>query len=89
MVTDGTGVIDIRKGWPCKSILEVCCRRPQGSTARPSTTTAPGGSSTALPGFTPKCGTLNPNGINARILGFQVGAAGFTYVDVFNRRSTL
>ncbi|CAG7717306.1 unnamed protein product [Allacma fusca] len=82
VVSDGSGVIDIRLGWPCTSILQVCCRtpRPIPSTVAPVPgvpTVAPVTTSTAIPGFTPRCGTLNPNGINARILGFKDNEAQF------------
>ena len=76
-MNDGnTGVIDISHGWPCHSILQVCCRHPRPiPTTTPQVTTVPAVTSTAIPGFNPRCGTLNPNGINARILGFKVKTA--------------
>lgn len=60
-------LIDIRHGWGCNSVLEVCCRNPRPTpppTPAPEYTPAPTSPSvTAQPGFTPQCGTLNPNGI--------------------------
>ncbi|ODN01922.1 Serine proteinase stubble [Orchesella cincta] len=83
VVSDGNGVIDIREGWPCRSVLEVCCKNPRATPTPlpvivgPVTTSPPasGGGlttvGTAIPGFIPQCGTLNPNGVHARILGFK------------------
>ncbi|OXA53078.1 phenoloxidase-activating factor 2 [Folsomia candida] len=71
-------IIDIRHGWGCNSVLEVCCRNPRPTVPTVPTIPPPYPTPvptsppiTAQPGFTPQCGTLNPNGVNARILGFK------------------
>nr|ACB41380.1 serine proteinase-like 2b [Pacifastacus leniusculus] len=74
IVTDGAGLIDIRFGGnttvtrsssECPQFLDVCCNNPQ-------TVVPP----TPIP-YTSDCGRRNPQGVNARILGFKDNQAQF------------
>lgn len=75
MVSDVAIQINIRLAWPCQTAIEVCCRLPHVTPSSPSmtvttpTTDMPAGT---IPPYVPQCGTLNPNGVHARVLGFKV-----------------
>ncbi|KAK8386544.1 hypothetical protein O3P69_010878 [Scylla paramamosain] len=60
VITDGSGVIDIRTASGCSNYLDVCCADPH--------TTDP---VTPDPGHVSRCGVRNYNGIDVRIQGFQ------------------
>ncbi|MPC25688.1 phenoloxidase-activating factor 2-like [Portunus trituberculatus] len=60
VITDGTGIIDIRTGSECANFLDVCCTNPTGPVTP-----------TPIPPFVSTCGTRNYNGIDVRIQGFE------------------
>ncbi|XP_071543204.1 LOW QUALITY PROTEIN: phenoloxidase-activating factor 2-like [Panulirus ornatus] len=74
IITDGAGLIDIRFGnadskqsnSECPQYLDVCCTllEPNPTTPKPDT-------------YKPRCGQRNPEGVNARILGFEENQAQF------------
>jgi len=74
IITDGTGLIDIRGGFgsltpedsKCPGFLEVCCKDPYFVPPPPPKIV-----------YKPKCGRRNIHGIGARIQGFQDGQTQF------------
>lgn len=83
LVTDGTGVIDIRsKQSSCPSYLDVCCEKPLDDNQR----------ITPAPTVREGCGKRNPEGIGFRITGDEDGEAQFGefpwMVAVLNEENT-
>lgn len=82
IVTDGAGLIDIRRGnrsapadavaspvtTQCELFLDVCCRVPSDVPVTPGPDKLP---------FVSKCGKRNSNGIDVRITGFEGKEAQF------------
>jgi len=74
IITDGTGLIDIRNGFGtldaensgCPGFLDVCCRDPDVEPAKPKE-----------PLHQPKCGKRNTRGLQTRIQGFTEGESQF------------
>jgi len=72
IITDGSGLIDIRLGGPseteviseCPSFLEVCCTDPTRPVPEP-------------PRYVSQCGRRNEQGVDAHITGFQENQAQF------------
>jgi secreted trypsin-like serine protease len=75
IITDGTGLIDIRNGFgvlnaedgKCPGFLDVCCKNPDFVATTTTTTEAP-----IIPvPYSASCGRRNVNGLGARISGFK------------------
>jgi len=75
IITDGTGLIDIRNGFgvlnaedgKCPGFLDVCCKNPDFVATTTTTTEAP---IEPVP-YRASCGRRNVNGLGARISGFK------------------
>jgi len=75
IITDGTGLIDIRNGFAalqpedskCPGLLEVCCKDPDFVPPPPP----------PIVKYQPKCGRRNINGLGARIQGFKESESQF------------
>jgi hypothetical protein len=75
IITDGTGLIDVRNGFAaldvetskCPGFLDVCCKDPD-FVPPPPPPPAP---------YSAQCGRRNVNGLGARIQGFKEGEAQF------------